>query len=565
MVRIMIATQPPLNGLSTPSIFQLLIMSFVIFAIATGCSTASARSEPIIGDEPAVKLHISQDDIDSGSLTVEEIIDAGEDLFQASFNSLDGAGRPETADIVRDNNNTIVNTRPRQDFPQNFNRISGPDANTCLACHNVPRSGGGGDNSTNIFALADRLTNVNFDGGIGDESQGSAGPNATSFMDAGLERNSPALFGSGWIELLAREMTTDLHNIVEEAINEAKETGDDVKVDLITKGVNFGSITARRDATIDTTEVEGIDDDLVIRPFQQKGVVVSLREFGVKAMNSHFGMQALENFRRGVDVDRDGVADELSIGDITALVVFQATLPVPGQIMPSTPEELVAVERGEKLFNETGCGVCHVPLMRVNNPNFTEPGPFNPGGKLQATDVDNPFSIDLTTAGPGRHLKREPDGSVLVPVFTDLKRHKMGEILNTDMLVQDGVPTDEFITRKLWGFVSEPPFLHHGRALLVSEAILAHGGDSQASRDQYAALTKEDQASIVEFLHTLQIMPEGSTKLVMSVDDAMMLSEKSGSSNNNNFIIIAASSFGIFLMLIGTALVYLFARNRGYS
>ena len=91
MVRIMIATQPPLNGLSTPSIFQLLIMSFVIFAIATGCSTASARSEPIIGDEPAVKLHISQDDIDSGSLTVEEIIDAGEDLFQASFNSLDGA------------------------------------------------------------------------------------------------------------------------------------------------------------------------------------------------------------------------------------------------------------------------------------------------------------------------------------------------------------------------------------------------------------------------------------------------------------------------------------------
>ncbi len=100
---------------------------------------------------------------------------------------------------------------------------------------------------------------------------------------------------------------------------------------------------------------------------------------------------------------------------------------------------------------------------------------------------------------------------------------------------------------------------------LISEAILAHGGDAQASRDQYAALTKEDQASIVEFLHTLQIMPEGSTKLVMSVDDTMMMAEKNGPSNNNNFIIIAASSFGIFLMLIGTALAYLFVRNRGYS
>jgi cytochrome c peroxidase len=541
------------------------MMTFVLFAFSVGCSTASARSEPIIGDEPAIKIHISQDDISSGALTVKEIIDAGEELFLASFNSLDGAGRPQTADIVRDNNNTIVNTRPRQDFPHNFNRISGPDANTCLACHNVPRAGGGGDNSTNIFALADRLTNVNFDGGISDKSQSSAGPDATSFMDAGLERNSPALFGSGWIELLAREMTTDLHDIVEDAINQAKESGSDIKVDLITKGVSFGSITARRDATIDTTEVEGIDNDLVIRPFQQKGVVVSLREFGVKAMNSHFGMQALENFRRGVDVDRDGVVDELSIGDITALVAFQATLPVPGRIMPSTPEELAAVEHGEELFSESGCAVCHVPLMRINSPNFTEPGPFNPGGKLQATDVANPFSLDLTTAGPGPHLKPEPDGSVLIPVFTDLKRHKMGDILHTDMLVQDGVPTDEFITRKLWGFASEPPFLHHGRALLVSEAILAHGGDAQKSRDQYAALTNEDQASIVEFLNTLQIMPEGSTTLEMSIDDAMIMADKNESANNKNLIVIVASSLGIFLMLIGTAIVYLFVKNRGYS
>ncbi|MDP6586385.1 MAG: hypothetical protein QF535_17160, partial [Anaerolineales bacterium] len=237
------------------SSLRALVASAVLFAVALGCSTASARSEPIIGDEPAIKLHISQDDINRGALTVDEVIYAGKDLFLASFNSLDGAGRPETASIDRVNNNTIVSARPRQDFPQNFNRISGPDANTCLACHNVPRPGGGGDNSTNIFALADRLANVSFDGEIGDKSQFSGGPDATSLMDAGLERNAPALFGSGWIELLAREMTTDLHNIVEEAINEAKETGDDVKVDLITKGVNFGSITARRDATIDITEI----------------------------------------------------------------------------------------------------------------------------------------------------------------------------------------------------------------------------------------------------------------------------------------------------------------------
>ena len=251
MVHEMTPTSNILHNIYSSGRFAFAIFSIAAAVQLTACSTVSARTEPIIGDEPVIKLHVNQDDIDSGTLDIDEIVEAGELLFVASFNSLDGAGRPETADIVRDNNNTIVNMRPRQDFPNNFNRISGPDANTCLSCHNLPRAGGGGDNSTNIFALADRLTNVNFDGGMGDKSQGSAGPDAMSFADAGLERNSPGLFGSGWIELLAREMTTDLHDIVEQAINEAKESGNDVTADLVTKGVSFGRITAHRDATID--------------------------------------------------------------------------------------------------------------------------------------------------------------------------------------------------------------------------------------------------------------------------------------------------------------------------
>ena len=45
---------------------------------------------------------------------------------------------------------------------------------------------------------------------------------AVTLGTAGLERNSVGLFGAGWIELLAREMTKDLQDIVEDAINEAK-------------------------------------------------------------------------------------------------------------------------------------------------------------------------------------------------------------------------------------------------------------------------------------------------------------------------------------------------------
>jgi len=92
-----------------------------------------------------------------------------------------------------------------------------------------------------------------------------------------------------------------------------------------------------------------------------------------------------------------------------------------------------------------------------------------------------------------------------VPVFTDLKRHSMGTALNNEVLEQDGIPTDEWLTRKLWGVASEPPFLHNGRASLISEAILLHGGEAQASRDVFDDLPDAEKADIVEFIKALQI------------------------------------------------------------
>ena len=71
----------------------------------------------------------------------------------------------------------------------------------------------------------------------------------------------------------------------------------------------------------------------------------------------------------------------------------------------------------------------------------------------------------------------------------------------------DNIPTEEWLTRRLWGFSSEPPFLHHGRATLISDAIVAHGGDTQTQRDSFEHLFAGDQAALLEFLLTLQIKP----------------------------------------------------------
>ena len=255
-------------------------------------------------------------------------------------------------------------------------------------------------------------------------------------------------------------------------------------------------------------ELEGVDTDLIVRPFMQKGTIVSLREFAVKAMNQHFGMQASERFGDAVDHDADGLTDELSRGDVTALVMFQATLPAPVRVEAENRDARDAAERGEALFSSIGCAGCHIPELPLENPVFSEPNPFNPSGKLQVNDVESPYEVDLVSLGKLTDFRRNEDGHIMVPVFTDLKRHKMGDVLNNEVLEEEGVPTDEWLTRKLWGSASEPPFLHHGRATLMSEAILAHGGEAAESRESFTNLASEDQAAVIEFLKTLQLPPE---------------------------------------------------------
>ncbi|MCA8960765.1 MAG: hypothetical protein KDC38_09640, partial [Planctomycetes bacterium] len=455
----------------------------------------------IIGDEPAIAEHLDQAQIEAGLVSFDAVFEQGKRLFRASFNTLDGFGRPEATGTGA--------PRARREGNQRFNRISAPDANSCSGCHNVPRSGGGGDNVANVFVLAQRMPFVNFDGGAGDQFEDH------TLLGVGNERNTLGMFGAGYIELLAREMSSDLRTIREQALVDAIASGTAVTRSLVTKGVSFGEITGHPDGSLDTSGVEGVDADLVIKPFHQKGAVVSLREFSNNAYNHHHGMQSSERFGAGVDQDADGLADELTVGDITAAAVYQAALAVPGRVLPIDPIARADVFRGEALFTEIGCATCHIPTLRLESPMFSEPNPFNPPGNLRPGDVMQPYEFDLTIEGQTPRLGRQTDGSVLVPAFTDLKRHDMGPELNNEELLQAGIPSNLWLTRKLWGMANEPPYLHHGRALLISDAILAHGGEAEDARVRFTRLPTADRARIVAFLKTLQVLPEGETQLVV--------------------------------------------------
>ena len=456
------------------------------------------------GEGPSMKLHIDQNDINAGKISFQELLEQGKTLMNASFNTFDGAGRPESTGNGA--------PRERREFPSNFNRISGPDASACSGCHNLPFSGGGGDNVANVFLLAQRFGFVNFDQTLGDDFF------EHTLENVGNERNTLGMFGSGFIELLAREMTSDLHQIKETAIKQAKEKQISVTKKLITKGVNFGEITAEPDGYLKLNRIEGVDEDLIIKPFHQKGLAASLREFTVRSINAHHGIQATEMFGLNIDADNDGVVNEITAGDITALTLFQATLPMPSKSIPKTDIERTAAIKGEKLFSQIGCNYCHISELPLSNLVFTEPSPYNPPGVLSEEMVTNPFKIDLATLNNHIKLKKNDKGEFLIPVFTDLKRHNMGTTLTEvkahprarqtqiPSIQELGVEPEMWLTKKLWGLNSEPPFLHHGRATLLSEAIIMHDGEGLNSRNEFIQLSNEDQAAIIEFLQTLEIL-----------------------------------------------------------
>jgi hypothetical protein len=210
----------------------------------------------------------------------------------------------------------------------------------CAGCHVQPQAGGAGDFVANVFVLAQNHIPV---------SGTILNPDFTQTFP---ERNTLGMFGSGAIEELGREMTADLASLQSQAISKAQSSGADATVSLITKGVSFGQLTAHPDGSIDSSAVQGVDPDLIIKPFSRKGVQRSVREFTVGAMNRHHGMQADERYGVGADADQDGIADELTIGDITAVTIFQTGLHVPVEDRTTSTTE--AANRGQDLFAKVG-------------------------------------------------------------------------------------------------------------------------------------------------------------------------------------------------------------------
>jgi hypothetical protein len=472
-----------------------------------------------IGTEVAIPAHLQ--DGDEYQRSSVQLVEFGRKLFMARWTVQEGAGRPRTKGTgtpIADEQSPLV-------FPRNFNRISGPDTNSCSGCHNSPDIGGGGDIVANVFVLGQRFDFVTFDNSDVIPSRGALDERGipVTLQTVANSRKTVGMFGSGFIEMLARQITTDL-----QSIRDATMPG--TSRDLVSKGISFGRIARRPDGVWDTSQVQGLPapalitsgqtpPDLIIRPFHQAGNVISLRQFSNNAFNHHHGIQSEERFGLDVDADGDGFVNELTRADMTAVALFQATLPVPVQVIPFHQHVARAIRNGEAQFMRIGCGNCHVPKLPLSNKGwiFTEPNPYNPSGNLRPGDAPE-VSVDLTSDDlPGPRLK--PRGGVVwVPAFTDFKLHDITAGVQDpnreplDMNQPAGSPAfflgnGKFLTRRLWGIANQHPFGPHGMYTTMREALLAHDGEARDSRAAFQSLPKYDQDSVIEFLKSLQIVP----------------------------------------------------------
>jgi hypothetical protein len=489
------------------------------------------------------------------------LIQFGEKLFTATFTIQEGAGRPlskGTGAALSDPGSPLV-------FPRNFDRLSSPDANSCAGCHNAPIPGGGGDRVTEVFVLAQRFDHLTFDHNDTTTTRGAldeSGKDVT-LDNATDDRKTVSMNGSGFVEMLARQMTADLQA-------ERNATPPGTSMPLQSKGVSFGVLTHNADGTWDTSKLQGLvapslstsgqaPPSLIIRPLHQASNVVSLRQFSNNAFNHHHGMQAEERFfPLGKDPDGDGFANELTTADLTAVSIFQATLAVPGRMIPNNPAIERANLKGEALFVQIGCAACHatLPLTANTNPGlqgrpgwvYFEPNPYNPATgpnspnlQLAPGPPNYPVSapalpVDLTGDDLPQPRLHPINGVVMVPAYTDLKVHDISAThdpatdpecepldQNQPPTLPDGTPNPKFfagnckfITRKLWGFYNQGgAFMHHGKFTTAREAIEAHNGEALAQRHAFDALSPDEKNDVIEFLKSLQILPPGTESLVI--------------------------------------------------
>ena len=430
--------------------------SMLSLAITTSCAPVALPPGDVVGDDGDIAPGIAGkmgDPLPSATPEQLATFERGKSVFLKRFDLAEGLGPA-------------------------FN------VSACGACHERPAPGGSSGLYRNFF-LAGRLTQ---DGAfLPSDSAGMAGGVLRVFsVDASdplrpripadttifAQRNAISIFGVGLLAELSDEEIL------------SREDPDDLDGDGISGRPNFDrGFVGRFGRKSQTVSLEGFirgplfnhlgvttdpltDDERSRLPVESSTRAVMKAVAGAK-FSGKFGPHMQIAAPDGPSTDDDGVPGaEMTNEELFDLISF--TMLLAG---PELEEPTVQSNRGRLLFHEAKCSACHV--ARLNGPR-----------------------------GP-------------LPVYSDLLLHDMGSEL-ADGIVQGDASGSEFRTQPLWGISAVGPYLHDGRAETLREAILAHGGEGQASRNAFAGFSQQESQDVIEFLLSLGGRDQFTTGLLES-------------------------------------------------
>jgi hypothetical protein len=250
---------------------------------------------------------------------------------------------------------------------------------------------------------------------------------------------------------------------------------------------------------LDTTNLKGIDGDLVVKPFGRKGNNVTTRDFDCGALRFHMGMEAVEIVGKDNDHDGDGVVNEVTIAELSALAIFSTTTPRPHQ------DEYKG--NGGEVFEDIGCSECHVPVMKTEGHILPYQQPEQPQHPLSNTNKY--YEVDLVNSSANFEVDPDNSDGMLVKLFSDLKRYDMGARLQESLTSAHAKENRSYITARLWGVVDTAPYMHDGRATTLTEAIEWHGGEAQAARNKFIGLSDSKKVALLKYMRSLRTpLPE---------------------------------------------------------
>ena len=169
----------------------------------------------------------------------------------------------------------------------------------------------------------------------------------------------------------------------------------------------------------------------------------------------------------------DPVQDPEDDGDdVLAFADFMAATRAPGRQNPIP----AAAVRGDPLFTQVGCAVCHTRTLVT-----AAPGTLINGGA---------FTVPAAL------------GNKIIHPFSDFALHNVG---TGDGIVQNAgqATANQMRTPPLWGIRARNRLMHEGLNITIFDSIQLHAGQATTARNNFNALTAAQRNDLIAFVLSL--------------------------------------------------------------